>query len=148
MYKILFCVLIGISLFSYEVRDKIRPETVAQLKLKRDKIYVIDFFASWCTSCKHELPLIEKLNRQIEHEKIEILGVDVDEDIDKGITFQKEMGVTFQVFNDPRGEIIKAFNPLGMPAVYLIKDSQVKSIFIGAKDEINQVILTALQKIQ
>ncbi len=51
------------------------------MKLEAGKIYVIDFFASWCESCKKEMPLLIKVSKEMDREKFELIGVDVDEDI-------------------------------------------------------------------
>jgi thiol-disulfide isomerase/thioredoxin len=50
------------SLFAYKVGDTIDNNIAATLNISNDKIYVVDFFASWCASCKIELPIISKLN--------------------------------------------------------------------------------------
>jgi thiol-disulfide isomerase/thioredoxin len=53
------------NVYAYKVGDTIDKDVVNQLGLKDSKVYILDFFASWCASCKIELPLISKLNNNI-----------------------------------------------------------------------------------
>jgi len=139
-------------LFSYQKGDVVSQDIQDKLSIKENKIYIIDFFASWCASCKKEMPYLSKINDTIDKEKIEIIGIDVDEDIKKGQSFQKELRATntlnFKVINDPKSEIIKAFNPVGMPALFFIKNDKVASSILGAKDDIDKIILHELKGLE
>ncbi len=142
-FIIVFLLLLS-TLFGYQIGDKISQNVQEKLNIKEEKIYIIDFFASWCPSCKKEMPYISKLNDTIDKEKIEIIGVGVDEDVKKGEEFVKKLKVSFRVVNDPKSEIIKEFDPIGMPAVYIIKDNKVVDSILGAKDDIDKILLEKL----
>lgn len=146
MYKIFTILAFVSSLWAYQSGDTVAPEVGKKLGLQSNKTYVIDFFASWCISCKHELPLIEKLSRTLRTKNIEVIGVDVDENLQQAKAFQQELGLTFPVVNDPKGEVIKRFDPVGMPAVYIVKNAKVTHMILGAKDHIDQLILAALKE--
>ena len=132
-------------LFSYQKGDTISQNIQDKLSIKENKIYIIDFFASWCVSCKKEIPYLSKINDTLDKEKIEIIGVDVDEDIKKGQSFQKELNINFRVIDDPKSEIIKLFDPVGMPALFFIKNNKIAGSIIGAKDNIDKIILNELK---
>jgi thiol-disulfide isomerase/thioredoxin len=123
-------------LFAYQVGDMIDKEIVKELDID-NKIYVVSFFASWCHSCKKELPLLNSLNLK----NVSIIGVDVDEDETLGKKFQQELGLKFKIINDPKGKIISKFNPVGIPAIYIIKNRKIKHILIGAQDNIDSKII-------
>ncbi|NMH87896.1 TlpA disulfide reductase family protein [Flavivirga algicola] len=48
------------------------------LKKKDDKIYVINFWATWCKPCVKELPYFEKLNEQYSDKNVEVILVSLD----------------------------------------------------------------------
>jgi len=135
-------------LFSYQKGDTISQNIQDKLSIKENKIYIIDFFASWCVSCKKEIPYLSKINDTLDKEKIEIIGVDVDEDIKKGQSFQKELNINFRVIDDPKSEIIKLFDPVGMPALFFIKNNKIAGSIIGAKDNIDKIILNELKGLE
>ena len=146
MYKMILFLILSTTLWSYQNGDKVDADIAHSLHLDTDKVYVIDFFASWCISCQHELPLIQKLSQTLDQKKVKVLGIDVDEDIQKAKAFQKEMKLTFTVFDDPKGKIIKHFDPVGMPAIYLVKEGKVVSMILGAKDDIDKIIRQEIEK--
>ncbi len=146
MFKIFTILAFVSSLWAYQPGDVVSPEVGQKLGLQSDKTYVIDFFASWCISCKHELPMIEKLSRALHTKNIEVIGVDVDENLQQAKVFQQELGLTFSVVNDPKGEVIKHFDPVGMPAVYIVKRAKVTHMILGAKDHIDRLIMAALKE--
>ena len=83
--KILLIIVATVSLlFGYQKGDTLDADMYKHLELQNRKLYIIDFFASWYGSCKKELPLIAKANKQLDPEKVEIIGIDVDKDVKKG----------------------------------------------------------------
>ncbi len=140
MKKAIFFIFFGITLlFGFQKGELIPNNLAKKLNLQQNKTYIIDFFASWCVSCKIELPKLNKLNGELSsHTKI--IGIDVDEMNNDAKSFQKELGLTFPIINDKKQEIIKAFNPVGVPAIYVIRDRKVIDKIIGAKDDIDKIL--------
>ena len=48
------------------------------LEKKDDKIYVVNFWATWCAPCIKELPYFEKLNQEYKDKNVEVLLVSLD----------------------------------------------------------------------
>jgi cytochrome c biogenesis protein CcmG, thiol:disulfide interchange protein DsbE len=147
MLSVVTCLVITSNLFAYNVGDTIDDKTAKILNIESG-IAVVDFFAAWCISCKKELPLIQKLSSKLESSGVKIVGVDNDEDLNEGIAFQKELGLEFFIYNDTNQEIVSKFEPVGMPAIYYIKDKKVVKTIFGAVDNIDKVILNDLKGIK
>lgn len=115
------------------------------LEFETDKTYVVSFFASWCGSCKKEIPQLSRIAK--ERQDLEIIGVDVDKDPQDAREFQEELAeyFTFRVINDSSNEIIKEYKPIGMPALYIIKNKQVCAHIFGAVDDLKASINEAIQ---
>lgn len=43
-----------------------------------DKIYVVNFWATWCAPCVKELPYFEKLDKEYENKNVEVVLVSLD----------------------------------------------------------------------
>ncbi len=144
--------LLSSLLFSYQKGDTINQEMQKTLEMQKDKIYIVDFFASWCNSCEKEIPYISKVHQKIDVNRVEIIGIDVDKDIKKAKAFQENLksknDLTFRVINDPQNSIIKEFKPIGMPALFYVKDFKIVDIIYGAVDNIDEVILADLKRMQ
>lgn len=146
-FSLIACLALTSNLFAYQVGDTIDDATAKALNIESG-VAVIDFFASWCVSCKKELPLIQKMSVDLANSGVKIIGVDTDEDVKDGIAFQKELGLKFFVFNDTKEEVISKFEPVGMPAIYYVKDKKVVKTLFGAVDNIDKVILNDLKGIK
>ncbi len=148
---IISLLLIG-NLFAYEKGDIISQDMASHLGCTDNKVYVIDFFASWCGSCKKEIPLISIANKQIDKNKVEIIGIDVDKKIQQGIKFQERLrandDLNFRVINDPQNLIISKFAPIGMPTLYYVKNRKIIDIITGAVDNIDEKILNDLKEME
>ncbi len=122
---------------------------VKRLHLQPKKVYVIDFFASWCVSCKKEIPQLARLNRSLNHSRYEIIGVDADRKRSDGVKFQaalrKKGALNFRVVNDTSNAIIRTFGPPGMPALYIVKNNAIVGTIIGARSHIGSLVRRRLK---
>jgi len=150
MKKVIITALSAVLLYAYQKGDVIDKEIAQKLALDKEKVYIVDFFASWCHSCKREIPSLSKLNESLDKQKTEIIGIDVDENTADGKKFQNELKqenkLNFKVIDDPKGEIVKKFNPVAIPAIYIVKNLKVEAVIIGAKDNIDEIIKNNLKE--
>lgn len=147
---LLSCVF-AVSSHSLDINDSLPAELQKQLKLEPNKITIVDFFASWCASCRIELPLISELAPSLNTEAVEIVGINVDEEIEEGQayidTFKETGGLNFRIIMDPEQQLIEAFEPLGIPALYFIQNGVVKALHLGAVPNIDRVIVNDLKQL-
>jgi thiol-disulfide isomerase/thioredoxin len=61
---------------------------------------IINFFASWCTPCQRETPLMARFYRT-EHGRVTVLGVDVNDSSSAALAFVHKTGVGYPVLADP-----------------------------------------------
>lgn len=82
--------------------------TTADLK---GKVTMLQFTASWCGVCRKEMPHIEKeiWQKHKENGDFVLIGVDLDEPLEKVIKFGKDMKITYPLALDPGGEIFYTF---------------------------------------
>ena len=149
MKIMLLSFLLLTSLFGLQKGDVVSQNMASHIGLTGDKVYIVDFFASWCGSCKKEIPLISKANDKIDKNSVQIIGIDVDKNVNSGLSFQKKLKsqnkLNFKVVNDPQNLIIGTFNPVGMPTLYYIKNRKIVEIITGAVDNIDKKILHDLE---
>jgi thiol-disulfide isomerase/thioredoxin len=152
MKKITATLLLLTNLYGYDVGDRVDATLASHIGFEKDKVYIVDFFASWCGSCKKEIPLLSKANRELDKTKFEIVGIDVDKKVENGIEFQdalrKRDRLNFRVINDPQNLIISKFSPIGMPTLYYVKNQKVLKILTGAIDDIDQVVIKDLHSME
>ncbi|MCH9740815.1 MAG: TlpA family protein disulfide reductase [Epsilonproteobacteria bacterium] len=116
-----------------------------KLNMQDDKVYLIDFFASWCKSCKKELPLISKVHNA---KLVEVIGINVDKKREDGEAFVKELELPFRVIYDEDKSFIEAFDPMGFPAMYYMKNGKILNVVFGAVDSVDKKIADDLKELQ
>lgn len=100
----------------------------------RGKPVLLNFFASWCTSCEHELPGIQQEYLAHKDQGFTVLGVNSLENGD-GVGFYHRFGLTFPAVRDPGqpGRIASAYHVTSaLPAsVFIDKSGNVERIYRG-----------------
>ena len=144
--KILYSLLFSsIAVMALETGEQLPKNIQEQLKLEPNKVYVVDFFASWCKSCKKELPLVNKIYQE---KVVEVVAVNVDKNREDGEALVKELNLTFPVVYDQDKSLVKSFDPLGFPAIYYIQNGKVLHVIFGAVDEIDKKITEDIKSIK
>ena len=144
--KTLYSLLLSsMTLFALESGDTLPQNIQNSLKLEADKVYVIDFFASWCKSCKKELPLIANVYK---NQTAEVIGVNVDKNREDGEKFVNDLGLSFPIVYDTDKSLVESFDPLGFPAVYYVKNGKVLKVIFGAVEDIDKKIAEDIKAIK
>ena len=68
-------------IFNFELLDK--NNLLFNTKSLKGKWVLIDFWASWCVPCRKQLPRLKKLYESNKKSNFEIIGVSIDEDVEK-----------------------------------------------------------------
>jgi cytochrome c biogenesis protein CcmG/thiol:disulfide interchange protein DsbE len=61
---------------------------------------IINFFASWCTPCQHETPMLAKFYLST-HGRVRVLGIDSNDQTAAALRFVSKTGVRYPVGFDP-----------------------------------------------
>lgn len=97
------------------------PLKVASL---RGRPLVINFWASWCTPCRKEMPLLEAAYRR-EHGQVQFLGIDSNDTPGDARAFLRQVHVTYQVVSDGNGAVADRYGLYGLPTTIFINPSGV-----------------------
>ncbi len=68
-----------------------RLQPISQWK---DKVLVVNFWATWCPPCKEEMPEFSRINSKYAEKGIQFVGISIDS-ADKVLAFQKETPVSY-----------------------------------------------------
>jgi cytochrome c biogenesis protein CcmG/thiol:disulfide interchange protein DsbE len=96
-------------------------ESVLSNELK-NKVTLINFFASWCAPCKAEHPLFFDIKKQ--NPSLFILGIDMQDETDDAIKFLSDDGNPYDYVGvDKSGFVAIEFGVVGLPETFLIDKS-------------------------
>ena len=74
--------------------------------LEKDKVYVVEFWATWCGPCRVSIPHLTGLQKQFKDQGVTVIGVSIDEEADAVPKFVKKMGdqMDYRVALDDRSK--------------------------------------------
>ena len=101
----------------------------------RGKVVLLTFWATWCSECRPEMPVFEQLHRDFAAEGLRVLGINVREGGPVIRTYAKELGLTFPLLLDPKGEIQASYGVVGLPTTFLIgRDGRGVALAVGPRE--------------
>lgn len=96
---------------------------------------VINFWASWCTPCRTEMPAFQAVHEQF-RDRVAIVGVTDDPDLDKARKAAASSGARYPLLVDVDSELLVDFSIAGLPAtVFVDTDGRVLGRHLGAMTE-------------
>lgn len=94
-----------------------------QLEDFKNKIVFVNFWASWCTPCRKELPLLDKLQEQ--YDDFVVLAINIDNEKKNADKFIKEHDIESLVLYDPDTQVVASFGAIAMPSSYILDQNGI-----------------------
>ena len=141
--------LTDIEKYSFTLKDnKGNDVTLSEYK---GKTVVLNFFATWCTYCKMELPSLEEINSTRDDIVIFLVATpNIGNEGSKEYieSFIEENGYSMTVLYDETGEVVSKYNVSGLPTSFFFKpDGSVLGYVPGYVEESSLIsILEECQK--
>lgn len=93
---------------------------------------VLNFWATWCVSCRKEMPQFIAAYEVHRDEGLVVIGLNLQESESIIRPFVDDFGINFPVLIDRDGEVGDAYRLVGLPTTFFIgRDGVVESVFIG-----------------
>jgi thiol-disulfide isomerase/thioredoxin len=86
----------------------------------KGKVLYVDFWASWCVPCAKSFPFLNEMHEQLKDQGLQIVGVNLDENIDDAKAFLAKYPASFTIAADVSKQCAKDFAVKAMPSSYLI----------------------------
>jgi len=115
----------------------------------KGQVVLINFWATWCATCKVEMPSMEKVYRKFKDQGLEMLTISVDKDQSLIAPFMKEYNLTFPVLLDPESETAKkTYKTTGVPETFIVnKQGIIVHKSIGPRDWASNDAMAAFKQL-
>ena len=92
-------------------------------EVKKHKVTVIDFWASWCGPCRQEMPFMMQMYDKLHSKGLGIIGISLDNDKDAWVKGTEALGFTWPQMSDLKGwenEIAQHFQVTSIPHTIVV----------------------------
>jgi peroxiredoxin len=120
----------GLQAPSFELKDI--EGKMWRLSDLKGKVVLVNFWATWCDSCKSENPSIQKLiNLEKDNDKFIFISILFKDKPSNAVEYMKANNFTFPVLIDDK-DIASAYGITGVPETFIIgKDGLIRKKVIG-----------------
>jgi peroxiredoxin len=98
------------------------------------RVVLMNFWASWCAECRPEMPILERLHQDFAAQGLTVLGINFREGTKIIQRYARELGLTFPLVLDPKGEIFRSYGVIGLPTTFLVgRDGRPVALAVGPR---------------
>ncbi|MFL5842865.1 MAG: redoxin domain-containing protein [Thermoleophilaceae bacterium] len=110
-----------------------QPRALADYK---GKVVVLNVWASWCTPCRRESPLLERWHRRMQPQGGTVLGVDTLDIKGDALGFIAKYELTYPQLNDREGTAIKKLGTSQYPESFVVdRQGRITALQRGPIDD-------------
>jgi peroxiredoxin len=124
-------------------------DSAVNLSSFRNKVVLIDFWASWCTPCRRSIPRVVKLYKKYKDQGFVVYGISIDANKNEWLAAVDQEKITYTQVNDKSGWnsfTASQYNVNAIPSTYLL-DKDGKIVAINAEGaELQRMIKRLLRK--
>lgn len=118
------------------------------LTAHKNKVLLLNFWASWCPPCVKELPSLNRLQDKINSGQFEILAINIGEDRETVKKFLQPMNIRFPVLFDPQGRSVKPWNLVAFPSSFVVdKKGTIRYGLFGGIEWDNNDVVTKINNL-
>ena len=94
---------------------------------------LINFWATWCSPCRSEMPYIQGIYEEWSDKGLVVLAINIGESSSTVEEFRQSYNLSFTVLLDTRQDVAQRYNITGIPTTFFIdKDGIIQDRVIGA----------------
>lgn len=116
----------------------------------KGKILLVNFWATWCAPCRHEMPALNRLQEYLGGDDFEVIAVATGRNPLPLIErfFKKNDVTSLAIYRDPKQELARDMSVFGLPATMLLNtDGQEIARLRGAADWSGEDAVTLLRAV-
>jgi thiol-disulfide isomerase/thioredoxin len=121
--------------------------TSHRLEEYRDKVLLVNFWASWCSPCVTELPSMQRLADRLSTPYFEVLLVNVGESSFRVAKFLRLIDIRLTALLDEEREVFKAWGATVYPTSYVLDGTgRIRYIVRGPLEWDDETVVTTLRE--
>jgi len=113
----------------------------------KGKVVFLNFWATWCTTCKGEMPHKEALYQKMKDEPFQMLGILFRDDPGNLKSYYKSQKVSLPTLISPDNDSAKMYGITGVPETFIIdKEGIVREKVVGPREWDDDEMVALIRK--
>jgi thiol-disulfide isomerase/thioredoxin len=101
----------------------------------KGKIVFLNFWTTWCPTCRIEMPSMEKLHQKLKNKDFAMVTINLQESASQVKAFFEEFKLTFTALLDSTGEVSASFGIRAIPTTYILdKTGRIIGLVSGPRE--------------
>ena len=121
------------------------------LSQQKEKVVLIDFFATWCPPCREEMPNLKNIRSSHPEGSFELISISLDSEREKLETFIREQELTWHFafsgegWNDSNA---KLYHVNSIPSIWLVDKKGILRYFDVRGEELAETVKKLILEIE
>jgi len=105
----------------------------------RGKIVFLNFWTTWCYTCRIEMPDMEKLHQKFKNKDFAMVSINLQESVSQVKQFFKDFKLTFTALLDSDGEVGAHFMITAIPTTFILdKEGIITGKVMGPREWVGE----------
>lgn len=109
---------------------------IFSVEAERGKVFVLNFWASWCPPCRAEAPALSRMARRLKAKGAQVISLSTEERSLAEVAYlANQLGMNYPV-GVATPQVLEAYGVQALPTTYVIDaEGRIQGSFVGAVDE-------------
>lgn len=115
----------------------------------RGRVVIVNFWATWCTPCRKEMPSMQRAWERLQGDGVVMLGINVGEDEEKLLAFTADYPVDFPLLLDRDSTVISQWPVKALPTTFIVDaEGRIAYRAIGSREWDDPALLVPVRSLQ
>lgn len=154
---LVFCCFAGTDSFAFSVGEKAPDFSLKDMSGRnvslssfKGRVVLLNFWATWCPSCKDEMPTLNRVYKELKSSGLEVVAVSSDYSLDSLRDYLARNHFDFNILFDEKRDVTRKYGISFLPITVLIDRNglvaeKIPGEFIWPSPDVKTKILKLLQ---